>query len=223
MDHRTATGSLRGSRSSIVAWKPLGTRANLRRSGAESVRACLGDSDDEANASCQPSSVANAAAAVHGSASPKGEARRECVAKAARSHRRGGTLLTRARVMLSYGWGWAGGVTQATKPGRMTGLGDPKYLKLERILRFHQRVGGTPKTRRLILSGKDLETQNSPRFRPKPHHDLARATIIVDRAMKRMSVPMAAPPAFARARRRPATPCGTAGSELGGVCQTGPA
>ena len=42
---------------------------------------------------------------VRGSASPKGEARRECAAKAERSNCRGRE---------DYGWGWAGGVTKLT-------------------------------------------------------------------------------------------------------------
>ena len=45
---------------------------------------------------------------MRGSASPKGEARRERAAKAERSEGRGGTLPTRVRVMPNYGWGWAG-------------------------------------------------------------------------------------------------------------------
>ena len=47
---------------------------------------------------------------MRGSASPKGEARRECAAKAKRSDCRGRE---------DYGWGWAGGVikpNQATNP-----------------------------------------------------------------------------------------------------------
>jgi len=45
---------------------------------------------------------------MRGSASPKGEARRECAAKAKRSAGRGRE---------DYGWGWAGGVT---KPNPLT-------------------------------------------------------------------------------------------------------
>jgi len=40
--------------------------------------------------------------AMHGSASPKGEARRECAAK------------REARGREDYGWGWAGGVIEPT-------------------------------------------------------------------------------------------------------------
>jgi len=40
---------------------------------------------------------------MRGSASPKGEARRECAAKPKRSAGRGRE---------DYGWGWAGGVTK---------------------------------------------------------------------------------------------------------------
>jgi hypothetical protein len=39
--------------SSIAAWKPLVIGANLRVTGAKSVRACSADSDDEANASAK--------------------------------------------------------------------------------------------------------------------------------------------------------------------------
>jgi len=42
---------------------------------------------------------------MRGSASPKGEARRECAAKPARSAGRGRE---------DYGWGWAGGVTRGS-------------------------------------------------------------------------------------------------------------
>ncbi len=47
---------------------------------------------------------------MRGSASPQGEARRACAAKPERSKGRGGTLPTRVRVILNYGWGWAGGL-----------------------------------------------------------------------------------------------------------------
>ncbi len=49
-----------------------------------------------------------------GSASPQGEARRECAAKAERSECRGGTLLTRVRVILGLRGG--GGWVEITKP-----------------------------------------------------------------------------------------------------------
>jgi len=42
---------------------------------------------------------------MRGSASPKGEARRECAAKSKHSAGRGRE---------DYGWGWAGGVTRLT-------------------------------------------------------------------------------------------------------------
>ena len=46
---------------------------------------------------------------MRGSASPQGEARRACAAKRERSEARGGTLLTRVRVILKLrGGGWAG-------------------------------------------------------------------------------------------------------------------
>ena len=57
---------------------------------------------------------------MHGSASPQGEARRECAGKAKRSDR---------RAREEYGWGWAGGVTKPTHPTRRLRLPNAQHAR----------------------------------------------------------------------------------------------
>jgi hypothetical protein len=49
---------------------------------------------------------------MRGSASPKGEARREAPPRQSEANAAAGTLLTRVRVMHDDGWGGGGGVTK---------------------------------------------------------------------------------------------------------------
>jgi len=58
----------------------------------------------------ESTSQASACKTAGGSASPQGEARRECAGKAEQSE---------CRAREDYGWGWAGGVTKPNHPTRL--------------------------------------------------------------------------------------------------------